>query len=169
MKENYIKLLKQVIALAEAYIASQKPVPLTHPVEKYKHFISQVYGVKNKTFYPLTEHHIGTDYACPVGTPVRAPWSGEVTVSGKSPALGNFCHYKYLYQGVTYVHRFMHLSNVPFQGKYKRGETIELSGKTGKVTGPHLHEDIWYNEVRLDKLTKKNWSLLTINPQTHYE
>jgi len=161
-------LLETIVAALKARLAAKKVTTLLHPVEKYRKLISQEYGVVNANFYPQTGHHIGTDYACPVGTPVLAPWNGEVIISGTSPALGNFCHYKYTFDGVTYVARLMHLSDVPTKAKYKRGELIELSGKTGKITGPHLHVDLWYNDVRLDLLTAKNWMNLTIDPQKHY-
>lgn len=168
LQKQYKELLRRTIALAERFIANQKPTTLLHPVEKYKELISQPYGTENWKFYPSTGRHIGTDYATPVGTPVLAPWNGEIIISGNSPALGNFCHYKYTFDGVTYVARFMHLSAVPVVAKYKRGELIELSGKTGKITGPHLHVDVWFNDVRLDLLTAKNWNLLTIDAQKHY-
>jgi len=161
-------LLESLVAALKASLAKKPVAGLQHPVERYRELISQAYGVPNAKFYPLTGHHVGTDYACPVGTPVKAPWSGEVIISGSSPALGNFCHYRYNHDGVTYVARFMHLSNVPVIAKYKRGEVIELSGKTGRVSGAHLHIDLWYNDVRLDLLTKKNWNLLTLDPYKHY-
>jgi hypothetical protein len=160
--------LERLVSSLVALLAKKPVTGMVHPVEQYKNLISQEYGRPNPSLYPQTGHHIGTDYACPVGTPVLAPWDGQVTVSGTSAALGNFCHYKYTYDGVTYVARFMHLSDVPPKAKYKRGEVIELSGKTGKVSGPHLHQDIWYNDVRLDLLTAKNWNLLTIDPYKHY-
>jgi len=168
IKSSYIELLKASIKLGKTFLARREPDTLLHPVEEYKNLISQAYGVPNPTFYPLTGVHTGTDWACPVGTPVRAPWKGVVTVAGNSPALGNFCHYKYTFKGQVYVDRFMHLSEIPIITSYKRGEVVELSGKTGKVTGPHLHGDCWYNDVRLDLINKKNWSKLTIDPQIHY-
>ena len=160
--------LKDIITALATKLLPKPPTTLLHPVEAYKKLISQTYGTRNATYYPQTKHHIGTDYACPVGTPVRAPWNGEVTVAGTSPALGNFCHYKYTFDGVTYVARFMHLTAVPHIASYKRGEVLELSGKTGKVSGPHLHVDIFYNEVRVDILTEKNFKQFTINPELHY-
>ena len=169
-----IELQKKQISLLQKLIATliapkpKPPTTLLHPVEKYKEYISQAYGVEDKVNYPQTGHHIGTDYACPIGTPVCAPWDGEVVVSGNSPALGNFCHYKYTYQGQVYTARFMHLSAVPHQTTYRRGEVVELSGKTGRVTGPHLHCDIWIGDVRLDLINKTNWSTLTVDPQKHY-
>ena len=167
LQKKQISLLQSIVAALTALLAARKPTTLLHPVEKYRELISQAYGVPN-SIYPLTGVHIGTDYACPVGTPVQAPWDGEVTVSGNSTALGNFCHYKYTFDGVTYMARFMHLSAVPHKGTYKRGETIELSGATGNISGPHLHIDLWYNDVRLDLINKKNWMNLTIDPQKHY-
>jgi Peptidase family M23 len=167
LQKKQISLLQSLVASLTALLAAKKPTTLLHPVEKYRELISQAYGVPN-SIYPLTGVHIGTDYACPVGTPVQAPWDGEVTVSGTSAALGNFCHYKYTFDSVTYMARFMHLSAVPHKGTYKRGETIELSGATGNISGPHLHIDLWYNDVRLDLINKKNWMNLTIDPQKHY-
>ena len=167
LQKKQISLLQSIVAALTALLAARKPTTLLHPVEKYRELISQAYGVPN-SIYPLTGVHLGTDYACPVGTPVQAPWDGEVTVSGNSTALGNFCHYKYTFDGVTYMARFMHLSAVPHKGTYKRGETIELSGATGNISGPHLHIDLWYNDVRLDLINKKNWMNLTIDPQKHY-
>jgi Peptidase family M23 len=171
LQKKQISLLQGIVEALKAMLAlknSKSQVPtLLHPVGKYKDLISQAYGVANP-IYTQTKHHIGTDYTCPVGTPVLAPYDGEVTVAGNSPALGNFCHYKYTFDGVTYMARFMHLSAVPHKAKYKQGELIELSGKTGNVSGPHLHIDLFFNDVRVDLLTEKNFRSLTINPQTHY-
>ena len=145
-----------------------KPLNLIHPVELYKDIISQSYGAPNSKWYPKTGHHIGTDYACPVGTKVVAPFKGEVTVSGHSNALGNYCHYQYIYDNVTYMARFMHLIHIPLVAKYARGEMLELSGESGNTTGPHLHIDVWIGEVRLDIINKKNWREKTVDPCTHF-
>lgn len=166
--KTLVNSIQSLFALLRANSAKNEPKRLQHPVEAYKNLISQDYGVVNKQFYPVTEHHIGIDYACPKGTPVLAPFNGEVIISGNSPALGNFCHYRYEYEGVTYVHRFMHLQAIPAIAKYKRSEVIEYTGDSGKVTGAHLHEDIWFKDVRLDIITKTNWMNLTIDPKKHY-
>lgn len=166
--ESILKALQAIFKAKQQTGTKPQVKSLLHPVEKYRDYISREYGVEDRKYYPQTGRHIGTDYACPVGTSVLAPCDGEVIVSGTTPALGNFCHFKYTFDGVTYVARFLHLSDVPYKAKYKRGEVIELSGKTGKISGPHLHVDVFYNDVRLDLLTSKNWNLLTINPQTHY-
>lgn len=166
MKLKQVKnLLERLVELLKA----QKQVSLPiHPVDKYRDHISQPYGTPNKKWYPRTGHHIGTDYATPRGTDVLAPMDGEVTVSGRSDSMGLFCYYKYKYDGVPYVARFMHLSRRPKTGLYKQGERIGVTGNTGQSTGSHLHIDIFLKEVRVDILTPKNWRDLTINPETHY-
>lgn len=154
--------------MGSEFIPKKKPTNLTHPVAKFKDKISQAYGVPNKTWYPLTGHHIGTDYLTPVGTSVLAPADGKIVTSGYSASLGNYCIYEYTWEGIKYQERNMHLMHIPKQGSYKQGAVIAKTGATGNVTGPHLHIDVFYNEVRLDKLTAKNWHLLTVDPFVHY-
>ena len=159
-----VSLLQQVLALL------QKPksvATLLHPVAGYKNLITQAYGTPNSA-YPATKHHIGTDYATPAGTRVLAPFNGQITVSGNSKTLGNYCIYTYTYEGVQYAARFLHLQAVPEQGTYARGETIGRTGNTGFSTGYHLHCDVWFNEVRLDLVNQDNFRTFTIDPAKHY-
>lgn len=139
------------------------PETLAHPVTYGSQYISQPYGVLNP-IYKITGRHIGTDYAIPLGTPLIAPWNGEVTTSGTHPALGNFCHYTYTYKGQIYEERWCHLQYPPEMGKYSRGSKVALSGNTGMSTGPHLHREVWYNDVRTDLINKSNWDKLTTDP-----
>jgi murein DD-endopeptidase MepM/ murein hydrolase activator NlpD len=164
-----VSLLQQILKLATVlFNLKKKSTKLVHPVEEYKDKISQPYGTKNKEWYPQTGRHIGTDYACPYGTAVRAPFDGEVITSGYSQSLGNFCIYEYTFENIKYQARFLHLNDKPVLGRYKTGSKIAETGSTGRVSGAHLHCDVFYNEVRLDKLTAKNWNLLTVNPQEHF-
>ena len=85
--------------------------------------------------------HKGVDWACPVGTAVKASCSGTVVQSGWSNGYG-YC--------VTIRHpdgrqtRYGHLSKtlVSAGQKVSQGEKIALSGNTGRSTGPHLHFEI---------------------------
>ena len=85
--------------------------------------------------------HKGVDWACPIGTAVKASCSGTVVQSGWSNGYG-YC--------VTLRHpdgrqtRYGHLSKtlVSVGQKVSQGEKIALSGNTGRSTGPHLHFEI---------------------------
>ena len=166
--EQRKNLLGTIVELLKRLSAYKPPAQLIHPVSEYSELISQAYGVANKEWYPVTGRHVGIDYACPAGTPVKAPFSGEVIVSGTSNSMGNFCYFKYTYQSQVYVTRFMHLSSVPARDTYSRGEVLAKTGNTGNSTGPHLHIDIWHDEVRLDLINKSNWNTLTVDPYEHY-
>ncbi|CAJ0997120.1 Murein DD-endopeptidase MepM [Sodalis praecaptivus] len=98
--------------------------------------------------------HRGVDFAVPVGTPVLAVGDGEVMVSKRDGAAGNYVAIRH---GRQYMTRFMHLKELlvkPGQ-KVKRGDRIALSGNTGRSTGPHLHYEVWINQQAVNPLTAK--------------
>ncbi|TPG59382.1 murein DD-endopeptidase MepM [Ewingella americana] len=98
--------------------------------------------------------HRGVDFAVPVGTPVLAVGDGEVMVAKNGGAAGN---YVAILHGRQYMTRYMHLRKIlvkPGQ-KIKRGDRIALSGNTGRSTGPHLHFEMWINQLAVNPLTAK--------------
>ena len=133
---------------------NSKVKPLT---PKHWKNITQGYGVKNP-IYRTTGYHIGVDFACPIGTKIRARENGEITFAGFHEDLGNFCYFKFK----GYEERYLHLDKVPVRGKYQQGETIAVTGNTGFSTGPHLHLDTFINKVQ--KVTKTNWRKITVDP-----
>ncbi|MBA4307004.1 MAG: hypothetical protein C0429_09745 [Sphingopyxis sp.] len=138
---------------------------LYHPVQFTPRILSQPYGVRNG-IYKRTGHHIGTDYPLPRQTPLYAPFDGAVTTAGSHPELGIYLHFEYTYRGKKYEERWCHLSQLPTIGAYRRGAKVALSGNTGLSTGPHLHREVWYNDVRTDLITKTNWRQLTLDPES---
>ena len=115
------------------------------------YYITQHFGVKNP-LYKLTGIHIGTDYACPIGTPILAPLSGTITEFGYGAETG-----KYLIFSTTQgYYRLCHLSGDIDNGKYSKGEVLAHSGNTGLSSGPHLHAEKWTIYPDVSKLTKEN-------------
>ena len=89
-------------------------------------------------------YHPGLDYACPIGTPICAPYDGRITkVFDNDPSRGNALHYLFSLNGKDYAIRCLHLNKVPIVGTYKQGDIIGYTGNTGMSTGPHLHIDLW--------------------------
>ncbi|OLQ94471.1 peptidase M23 [Vibrio ponticus] len=85
--------------------------------------------------------HNGTDWATPVGTPIVSTGDGVVIMTRKHPYAGN---YVVIQHGSTYKTRYLHLSKILVRKgqKVTRGQRIGLSGKTGRVTGPHIHYEL---------------------------
>jgi murein DD-endopeptidase len=85
---------------------------------------------------------------------VLAVGDGEVMVAKNGGAAGN---YVAILHGRQYMTRYMHLRKIlvkPGQ-KIKRGDRIALSGNTGRSTGPHLHFEMWINQLAVNPLTAK--------------
>ena len=99
--------------------------------------------------------HKGVDWACSVGTAVKASCGGTVVSAGWSSGYG-YC--------ITIRHpdgrqtRYAHLSKILVSAgkKVKQGEKIALSGNTGRSTGPHLHFEILINGSQVNPLKYLN-------------
>lgn len=93
--------------------------------------------------------HSGLDIAAPEGTPVRAPADAIVAVTGDYFFNGKTV---LLDHGHGLVTMYCHLSQIDVAegNRIKLNDTIGLVGKTGRVTGPHLHWSVSLNNARID-------------------
>ncbi|HZX46789.1 MAG TPA: M23 family metallopeptidase [Clostridia bacterium] len=87
------------------------------------------------------KNHNGIDIALPNGTPVKAADGGTVTFSGRQ---GTYGYLVIIDHGEGYTSYYGHNSkNLVSKGdKVHKGQTIALSGNTGRSTGPHLHFEV---------------------------
>ncbi len=99
--------------------------------------------------------HRGTDFAARVGTPVMAPADGVVVAATPHyPEGDQYGTVVVIDHGNGWQSLFAHLDStglLPGQ-RVRRGETVALSGRTGRVTGPHLHWELLFNGERVDPL-----------------
>lgn len=125
-------------------------------IRPVNHYVSSIFGPRNGRM------HKGVDYGCPIGTPIKASASGEVTHAETQDGYGQVI---YLKHANGYTTRYAHLSD--YKGrkpgdKVKQGDILCLSGNTGVGTGPHLHFEIRKNGEALNpgdhvpKSSKKN-------------
>jgi murein DD-endopeptidase MepM/ murein hydrolase activator NlpD len=112
--------------------------------------ISGVYGSQRVLNGEPRRPHYGVDIAVPVGTPVKAPADGIVTLA----------HPDMFYSGVTLVldhgHKlsssFLHLNRtlVKVGDRIRKGDIIAEVGETGRVTGAHLDWRMNLRNARID-------------------
>ncbi len=111
--------------------------------------ISGVYGSQRILNGEPRAPHYGVDIAGPVGTPIKAPAAGIVTLAADLYFTGWTVILDHGH-GLSSV--FMHLDSVatkPGQA-LKKGEVLGTLGATGRATGPHLHWGLNLFETRLD-------------------
>lgn len=93
--------------------------------------------------------HSGLDIPAPVGQKVVAPAEGVVVGTGNYFFNGNTV---LINHGQGLISMFCHLSKINVEkGQHiQQGEVLGLVGKTGRVTGPHLHWGMSLNNARVD-------------------
>lgn len=89
--------------------------------------------------------HAGHDIANRVGTPVLAAYGGTVVAVGSGIVAGRTGMGILIRNDDGERQYYGHLSKtlVKKGQKVRTGERIGLMGKTGNVTGPHLHFEVW--------------------------
>jgi len=93
--------------------------------------------------------HSGLDIAAAQGTPLVAPADGIVIETGDYFFNGNSVMIDHG-QGLITMYSHMHEINVKPGQVLKRGEAFGTVGKTGRVTGAHLHWTVSLNNQRVD-------------------
>ena len=100
--------------------------------------------------------HRGTDYAAPRGTPIKASGDGKVIFRGVKSGYGNVVILQHGGNITTlYAHMSKFASSVRNGTRVRQGQTIGYVGKTGLVTGVHLHYEYRLNGVHRNSRTVK--------------
>lgn len=106
-----------------------------------------VYGFKVRP-------HKGTDFAAPIGTPIRATANGTVTKSSYTGGNGNYVKIRH---NATYETQYLHMSKrlVKVGQFVKQGDIIGRVGMTGNTGGPHVCYRFWKNGNQVDPFKQK--------------
>ena len=112
--------------------------------------ISSPYGWREgvNPLLPGGDFHTGIDFSVPVGTPIYATHSGRVDYVNQGSQGGGLVIELYGAQGWRTVYAHLSRYNARIrEGEYvHQGQIIGFSGRTGNVTGPHLHYEV--NQLR---------------------
>jgi len=97
--------------------------------------------------------HRGVDYGSPYGSPIYATADGVIKKSGFQNAYGNVVTIQH---GNSISTLYAHMSKIASAAKagsrVKQGDIIGYVGKTGRVTGTHLHYEFRKNGNHMDPL-----------------
>lgn len=119
-----------------------RAVPFSPPMSEYK--LNSGFGYRKDPLNRRRALHTGLDFGGPRDAPVLATAPGEVIEAGRAGAYGIMVVVDH---GMGLQTRYAHLGKamVSVGDKVTIHQQVGVMGRTGRVTGPHLHY-----EIRLD-------------------
>ncbi|MBP7001472.1 DUF5930 domain-containing protein [Amaricoccus sp.] len=126
-------------------------VPYAMPVKDAYRFTSG-FGYRSDPKGRGRRMHAGVDFAAPQGTPIYAAADGVVVGAERESGYGNVVRIRHEFGFETlYAHQSRILVK-PGQ-RISRGDHIGDMGRTGRVTGVHLHYEVHLNGRAVNPMT----------------
>jgi murein DD-endopeptidase MepM/ murein hydrolase activator NlpD len=127
-------------------LTGMKHVPLVTPVSGPSFERTSGFGARIDPFTGRYSFHPGIDFAGPTGAIVRSTAPGRVVWADMRGSYGKMVEINHGYGIHT---RYAHLSSIivrvgAFVGE---GAPVGKLGSTGRSTGPHVHYEVWYDDV----------------------
>lgn len=144
-QQAYLKATS-VLSQMTLLLHGMKHVPLITPVSGPAFERTSGFGTRVDPFTGRYAFHPGIDWAGPVGAPIRATAPGTVVWTGARGGYGKLVEINHGYGIHT---RYAHLSSILVQvgTKVEEGALIGKLGSTGRSTGPHVHYEVWYDDI----------------------
>lgn len=152
--ENYYAEAEKWVEEQDAMTASQRAAGSDDGTYHYGVVGAHVNSNYGWRLHPITHDyrfHHGVDIPAPTGTNIGAARSGTVIEVGSTAARGNYIKVQHDDGLVTL---YQHCNSILAQqgDKVAQDQTIATVGSTGKVTGPHLHLEVWKNGKDVDPM-----------------
>jgi murein DD-endopeptidase MepM/ murein hydrolase activator NlpD len=146
LQTKAIQQEKSFQELTEAVQSRQSLWASTPSIWPTTGWVSSGFGNRVSPFTGHLARHNGIDIATRPDTPIVAPAAGIVSYYGFDSGFGKLIKINHGYGIVTF---YGHLSKaaVKIGQKVKRGEIIAYVCSTGLSTGPHLHYEVYVNDV----------------------
>ena len=147
------KSLDEITKLAEEKEKLLMAIPAIQPINNQDLTrMASGYGWRSDPFTKARKMHYGMDFTAPKGTPVYASGDGKISrADNNSSGYGKHIRIDH---GYGYISLYGHLSNynVKVGQNVKRGDLIGFVGSTGRSEAPHLHYEVWKDEVRINPI-----------------
>ena len=115
--------------------------------------MNAIYGtLRSYNGGPISSYHSGADFASAPGTAIYAAAPGIVVMADTLNIRGNTIAIDHGW-GVYTVYAHLTEFSVNLGDRVDIGQLIGTAGSTGRVTGPHLHWEVWVNGVAVNPLT----------------
>ena len=120
--------------------------------------VSSSFGWRIHPFLKKRHLHKGIDLAVNIGTPIRVTANGIVEFSGYKGGYGRTVVVNHGY-GFKTLYAHLQKMKVKKGQVVTKGDTIAISGNTGRSTGPHLHYEVQFLARALNPKEFMQWSL----------
>lgn len=134
-----IFMLSLGLPSANQYINALPGGAYVYPIMSAR--LSSKIGKRKHPIYKVSKHHKGIDLAAPMNSPIRAIAEGTVVFADRYKGYGNLVVIDHG-DGLTSHYGHCHEINVAPLEHIAAGQIVATVGKTGNVTGPHLHLEI---------------------------
>lgn len=144
-QQAYLKT-SAVLGQMTQLLSGMRHVPLITPVAGPSFEKTSGFGARVDPFTGRYAFHPGLDWAGPTGALVRATAPGTVVWADARGSYGKMVEINHGYGIHT---RYAHLSSILVRVGARVGEGAPVGklGSTGRSTGPHLHYEVWYDDV----------------------
>jgi len=127
------------VPVMQSYTPALPGAAFVYPIVSAR--LSSKFGNRRHPIYKSVKHHNGVDLAAPEGAPIRAIADGTVVFADPHKGYGNLVVINHG-DGLTSHYGHCHTMKVQPGMRIGAGQIIATVGKTGNVTGPHLHLEI---------------------------
>jgi murein DD-endopeptidase MepM/ murein hydrolase activator NlpD len=135
-----------VLEQMDTLLSAMHHLPLAMPVSGSQFERTSGFGARVDPFTGQYSFHSGVDFAGPWGSLIESTAPGRVIYAGERGGYGNMVEIDH---GFGIHTRYGHLSTILVRvgANVPAGAPIGKLGSTGRSTGPHVHYEIWYNDV----------------------
>jgi murein DD-endopeptidase MepM/ murein hydrolase activator NlpD len=127
-------------------LSAMHHLPLATPVAGPQFERTSGFGARVDPFTGQYSFHSGVDFAGPWGALIQSTAPGRVIYAGQRGGYGNMVEIDH---GFGVHTRYGHLSSILVHvgANVPSGAPIGKLGSTGRSTGPHVHYEVWYDDV----------------------